>query len=72
MPNREYIRNGHLIHIDVDLDAQRRWRWSYTIDGGGYTELLERGLIGENAAMMEAENDANFKVDRMPAGDAVE
>ncbi|MFM0432311.1 hypothetical protein PQQ75_25095 [Paraburkholderia aspalathi] len=72
MPNREYVRNGHIVSIDVDDDKAGKWHWSYTIDGEGYTELRERPLKTEAAAMLEAEIEANGRADRMAAGDAVE
>ena len=72
MPNREYVRNGHLVSIDVDEGSGGKWRWSYTINGGGYTELLDRPLKSEEAADREAEHDANAKADCLPPGDAVE
>jgi hypothetical protein len=70
MPSREYVRNGHHVHIDIDTDSQGRWRWNYTIDGSGYTEMRDRPIRSEGAATLEAEQDANAKVNRMPEGDA--
>lgn len=72
MAQREYIRNGHIINIDVDEGARERWHWSYTIDVEGYTEMRDRPRNSEGVAMLEAEQDANAKADRMPPGGAVE
>jgi hypothetical protein len=72
MASHEYVRNGHIISIDVDDDTSGKWTWSYTIDGGGYTDLRDRRLKSESAARREAEHDANNKADRMAAGDIVE
>lgn len=72
MPTRDYVRNGHHIHIEVDTDSRGLWRWNYTIDGGGYTEMPDRPVKSEGGATIEAEHDANSKADRMATGDAVE
>ncbi|MFM0127288.1 hypothetical protein [Paraburkholderia sediminicola] len=72
MSNREYVRNGHVISIDVDDDSRGKWHWSYSIDGEGYTEMRDKPLKSADSAMLEAELSANAQADRMAAGDAVE
>ncbi|MCE4544629.1 MULTISPECIES: hypothetical protein [unclassified Caballeronia] len=68
MPQRSYVRNGHNINIDVSETKAGKWRWSYTIDAIDYTEMRDRPVASDGMAMLEAEHDANQKVDRMPAG----
>lgn len=68
MPHREYIRNGHLVSIEVTQDSRGRWYWSYTIDGAGFTAMLDQRLGSQDAAVNEAEHEANAKADGMPAG----
>ena len=70
MRERQYIRLGHYIDINIDEDSQHRWVWWYTIDGEDFTELRETPRASAAEALLEAELDANRKVDAMRRGDA--
>ncbi|MDR5761917.1 hypothetical protein [Caballeronia sp. LZ035] len=70
MSNKNYVRNGHRININVTEAKRGRWDWYYTIDALNYTSLRERPAASEDLAMSEAERDANRKADSMPTGDA--
>lgn len=70
MPSHQYVRNGHRISIDVEEDHRGVWRWAYTINGSGLTELRDRPLRSERMALLQAQQDANTKAERLPRGDS--
>lgn len=70
MPSHRYVKNGHRISIDVEEDHRGVWPWTYTINGSGLTELRDRHLRSERMALLEAQQDANKKAERLPRGEA--
>lgn len=68
MPHREYLRNGHLVSIDVTRDRRDGWYWSYTIDGAGFTSMLDQRFSSFDIADRDAQQHANEKADALPTG----
>ena len=67
----EYELNGYLLHVWIEKDDRGRYRWAYTINGGLYTDDLDR-LFGHKVAVFaEVKSMAEAHVTRLTAQEVV-
>ena len=61
----QYEFNGHLIHVWIEDDERGRYKWTYTIDGGLYSDSRDRLLASKVAVLAEGKSVAEAHAARL-------